>query len=72
MFPYDPPENIRKPKVFCCFQGDQKGTLGRKGLFAVFAINFEQISFLLVLFTTWKNFLFAGFSYIEIYLLDDY
>ena len=32
MFPFDPRENIRKPKVFCCFQGDQKGTLGRKGL----------------------------------------
>ena len=32
MFPFDPPENIRKPKVFRCFQGDQKGTLGRKGL----------------------------------------
>ena len=32
MFPFDPPENIRKPKVFWCFQGDQKGTLGRKGL----------------------------------------
>ena len=28
MFPFDPPENIRKPLV----QGDQKGTLGRKGL----------------------------------------
>ena len=32
MFPFDSPENIRKPKVFCCFQGDQKGTLGRKEL----------------------------------------
>ena len=32
MFPFDPPENIRKPKVFQCFQEDQKGTLGRKGL----------------------------------------
>ena len=31
MFPFDPNENIRKPLVFC-FQGDQKGTLGRKGL----------------------------------------
>ena len=31
MLPFDPPENIRKPKVFC-FQGDQKGILGRKGL----------------------------------------
>ena len=30
MFPFDLPENI-KPKVLC-FQGDQKGTLGRKGL----------------------------------------
>ena len=29
---FDPPENIRKPKVFWCFQGDQKGTLGSKGL----------------------------------------
>ena len=31
MFPFDPPENIRKPLVFC-FQGDLKGALGRKGL----------------------------------------
>ena len=32
MFPFDPPENIRKPLVFRYFQGDQKGTLGSKGL----------------------------------------
>ena len=32
MFPFDPPENIRKPKVFLCFQEDRKGTLGNKGL----------------------------------------
>ena len=32
MFPFDPPENIRKPLVFCFFKGDQKGALGRKGL----------------------------------------
>ena len=32
MFPFDSPENIRKPFVFWCFQGDQKGTLGSKGL----------------------------------------
>ena len=32
MFPFDPPENIRKPLVFWCFQGDQIGTLGSKGL----------------------------------------
>ena len=31
MFPLDPPENIRNPKIIC-FQEDQKGTLGRKGL----------------------------------------
>ena len=29
MFPFDPPENVRKPKVD---QGDQKRTLARKGL----------------------------------------
>ena len=28
----DSPENIRKPKIFWCFQGNQKGTLERKGL----------------------------------------
>ena len=32
MFPFDPPENIIKPNVFWSFQGDQKGTLGSKGL----------------------------------------
>ena len=32
MFLFDPPENFRKPKVFRCFPGDQKGTLGRKVL----------------------------------------
>ena len=32
IFPFDPPEIIRKPLVFLYFQGDQKGTLGRKGL----------------------------------------
>ena len=32
MFPFDPPENIRKPLVFWCFQGGQKGTLGSKRL----------------------------------------
>ena len=30
VLPFDPPENIRKPLVFWCFQVDQKGTLGRK------------------------------------------
>ena len=32
MFPFQPPENIRKTSDFDVFQGDQKGTLGRKGL----------------------------------------
>ena len=32
MLPFDPSENIRKPLVFKCFQGDQKGALVRKGL----------------------------------------
>ena len=32
MFPFDPPETIRKPLVFLCFQGDQKRTLASKGL----------------------------------------
>ena len=30
MFPFDPPENIRKPKVLQCFKGDQKKTLEKK------------------------------------------
>ena len=30
IFPFDPPKNNRKPLVFWCFQGDQKGTLGRR------------------------------------------
>ena len=32
MFPFDAPENIRKPKFYDVFRGDQKGILGRKGL----------------------------------------
>ena len=32
MFPFDPPENIRKPNIFWRFKGGQKGTLGRNGL----------------------------------------
>ena len=32
MFPFDSPKNIREPNVFWCFQGDQKGTLGRNGI----------------------------------------
>ena len=32
MFPFDIPENIRKPLEFWCFQGDQNGALQKKGL----------------------------------------
>ena len=32
IFPFDPPENIRKPKVIWCYQGNQRETLERKGL----------------------------------------
>ena len=32
MFSFAPPENIRKLFVFWCFQGDQKGKLGRRWL----------------------------------------
>ena len=43
MLPFDPSENIRNPKVFWGFQGDQKGILGRKMLkenYALFKIYF--------------------------------
>ena len=30
--PFESPENIRKPFLFWCFQGDQKVTLGRNEL----------------------------------------
>ena len=42
MFPFDPPESIRKPKVFWCFQGDQKETLGRKWLIS-FVVHFPPL-----------------------------
>ena len=32
MFPFDPPENMRKPLVCDVVKGDEKETLGRKGL----------------------------------------
>ena len=40
MFPSDPPGNIRKPKVFLYFQGDQKGTLRRKRLIQLIVVSF--------------------------------
>ena len=38
MLPFDPPKNIRKSEVFC-FQGDQKGILGRKVLIRLYKQN---------------------------------
>ena len=35
MFPFDSPENIRKPLVFWCFQGNQKRTLRRKRIMSI-------------------------------------
>ena len=32
IFPFDPPEKIRKPSVFLYSRGNQKGTLGSKRL----------------------------------------
>ena len=52
MFPFDPPENIRKPKAFSCFQGDQKGTLERKGLNKALAAIFLPKYFLMILLHT--------------------
>ena len=40
IFPFDPPENITKPKVFLYFQGYQKGALGRKGLIQLLKLGF--------------------------------
>ena len=40
IFPFDLPENIRKPLVFWCFQEDQKETLGRKSLKVLQQTNF--------------------------------
>ena len=69
MFPFDPPENIRKSLVFWCFQGDQKGILGRKGLriryfvkriltimVSAKPINFEPNGFVIVIVNDSKQF----------------
>ena len=61
MFPFDHPENIRKPKIFWCFQGDQKGTLGRKGLkfrkmlHNMVAALFNKLSWDSVACVTWSS-----------------
>ena len=40
IFPFDPSENSRKPKVFWCFQMNQKGTFGRKGSSLCLLVNY--------------------------------
>ena len=52
MFPFDPPENIRKSLVFWCFQGEQKGTLGSKGLNPK-PVSTEQVLDLLKILMAW-------------------
>ena len=46
MFLFDPPENFRKPKVFRCFPGDQKGTLGRKVLMKDYVNFIDWLNFI--------------------------
>ena len=43
-FSFDLPEDIRNLKVFWCFQGDQIGTLGRKGLIRYQSTKFKLLS----------------------------
>ena len=57
MFPFVPPENIRKPNVFWCFQWDQKGTLGRKGL-KIFWDSLERKWFIESVPWNLKNFIY--------------
>ena len=64
MFPFDPPENIRKPKVFRCFQGDQKGTLGSKGLnFRSSGSKLESVTCTFAKNRTPSQVFFEGFHY---------
>ena len=53
MFSFDPPENIRKLSVFSYFQGNQKGTLGRKSLTLSFSLmktsNLRLVSYSFIL-----------------------
>ena len=41
MFPFDPPENIENQRFSNVFRGDQKRTLGRKGLTNIIALDFH-------------------------------
>ena len=63
VFPFDPPENIRKPLVFWFFQGNWKGTLRRKGL-TIFLFPYNSF-FIRIYWFIWFDFLsifgFLGF-----------
>ena len=68
MFPFDPLENIGKPLVFWRFQGDQKGTLGTKGLkLNPVSDNYKRLSLLLH-----DNFLDSTFVIIGEYSITFY
>ena len=75
MFPFDSPENIRKPLVFWCFQGNQKGTLGRKGfmlesfvMLCPFIKDFENRMSLIVSFVN-LCYLFRKYTWVSLSLL---
>ena len=68
MFSFAPPENIRK-LVFWCFQGDQKGTLGRKGLINSFILSYLFLSIfnrsLLLFYVDNKNITYTRSSFVK-------
>ena len=45
MFSFDPPENIRKPKVFWCFQGGSEGKIGKKMVNLCVRLKFQNLSY---------------------------
>ena len=48
VFPFAPPENLIKPKVFSCFQGKSKGNIRKRWVNAVFLLITLNIYFLAV------------------------
>ena len=46
MFPFDPPENIRKPKVFMMFSGGSKRNIGKKRVKGTLENMFLKIFFI--------------------------
>ena len=45
MFSFDPPENIRKPKIFWCFQGGSEGKIGKKMVNLCVRLKFQNLSY---------------------------